>query len=101
LDAGTPDRNLGKVPELDSYLTGVRRTSWGVPDAEFTELESLCSEAQALLQKAQNDAEQTHVITVECQEAFKALEAKMRFFRDRYFKIPPLRGGAWAAGLQT
>ncbi|MDR2632151.1 MAG: hypothetical protein LBC51_00820, partial [Treponema sp.] len=60
------------------YLTAARRTAWGVPEAEFTELESLCSTAQDLLQKAQNDAERTRVITVECQEAFKALEAKMR-----------------------
>ncbi|MDR2537386.1 MAG: hypothetical protein LBC46_03670, partial [Treponema sp.] len=52
---------------------------------------------QALLQKAQNNAERTHVITVECQEAFRVLEAKMRFFRDRYFKIPPLSEGDWAA----
>ncbi|MDR1325553.1 MAG: hypothetical protein LBK00_05905 [Treponema sp.] len=79
------------------YLTEVRRTAWGVPEAEFTELGTLCSTAQALLQKAQNDAERTHVITVECQEAFKALTAKMRFFRDRYFKVPPLSEGDWAA----
>ncbi|MDR2632274.1 MAG: hypothetical protein LBC51_01445, partial [Treponema sp.] len=79
------------------YLTQARRTAWGVPEAEFTELESLSSTAQDLLQKAQNDAERTRVITVECQEAFKALEAKMRFFRDRYFKIPPLTEGDWAA----
>jgi hypothetical protein len=79
------------------YLTEVRRTAWGIPEAEFTALGTLCSAAQALLQKAQNDAERTHVITVECQEAFKALTAKMRFFRDRYFKIPPLSEGDWAA----
>jgi hypothetical protein len=79
------------------YLTAARRTAWGVPEAEFTELSGLYSAAQALLQKARNDAERAHVITVECQEAFKALEAKMRFFRDRYFKLPPLSEGDWAA----
>ncbi|MDR2634185.1 MAG: hypothetical protein LBC51_11290 [Treponema sp.] len=79
------------------YLTEARRTAWGVPDAEFTELGSLSSTAQTLLEKAQNDAKRTHVITVECQEAFKALETKMRFFRDRYFKLPPLSEGDWAA----
>jgi hypothetical protein len=61
------------------YLTEVRRTAWGIPEAEFTDLKVLCSAAQAFLLKAQNDAERTHVITVECQEAFKALAAKMRF----------------------
>jgi hypothetical protein len=79
------------------YLTEVRRAAWGIPEAEFTELKVLCSAAQAFLQKAQNDAERTHVITVECQEAFKALAAKMRFFRDWYFKILPLTEGDWAA----
>jgi hypothetical protein len=79
------------------YLTEVRRTAWGSPETEFTELGSLCSAAQALLQKVQDDAERTHVITVDCQEAFKSLIAKMRFFRDRYFKLPPLTAGDWAA----
>jgi hypothetical protein len=79
------------------YLTEVRRTAWGIPEAEFTALGTLRSAAEALLQKAKNDAERTHVITVECQEAFKALSAKMRFFRDRFFKMPPLTAGDWAA----
>jgi hypothetical protein len=79
------------------YLTEVRRTAWGIPEAEFTELGTLYSTVQTLLQKARDDAERTHVITVECREAFKALAAKMRFFRDRYFKIPPLSEGDWAA----
>jgi hypothetical protein len=80
-----------------SYLTTERRTAWGVPVAEFTELGTLYGAAQALLRKAMDEAERTHVITVECQGAFKALTAKMRFFRDRYFKIPPLTEGDWAA----
>jgi hypothetical protein len=68
-----------------AYMTPTVWTAWGVPQAE------------ALLQKAEDEAERTHVITVECQGAFKALGAKMRFFRDRYFKIPSLSDGDWAA----
>jgi hypothetical protein len=79
------------------YMTLERRTAWGVPAAEFTELGLFYATAQELLQKADNDAERTHVITVQVQEAFKALRAKMRFFRDRYFKIPPLTAADWAA----
>jgi hypothetical protein len=79
------------------YMTPERRTAWGVPEAEFTELTTLFAAAQALLQKAMDEAERTHVITVECQGAFKVLSAKMRFFRDRYFKLPPLSDGDWAA----
>jgi hypothetical protein len=79
------------------YLTTERRTAWGVPAAEFTELGLLFATAQELLQKASDDAERTHVVTVQVQEAFKALGAKMRFFRDRYFKLPPLSPADWAA----
>jgi hypothetical protein len=78
-------------------MTAERRDLWGVPDAEFTQLETLFKAAEALLQKAQDEAERTHVITVELQAAFKALTEKMRFFRDRYFKLPPLTEGDWAA----
>jgi hypothetical protein len=79
------------------HLTPARRTAWGIPADEWAALLALFDAAQTLLQQAQNEAERTHVITVECQEAFKALAAKMRFFRDRYFKIPPLTEGDWAA----
>jgi hypothetical protein len=80
-----------------TYLTPELRALFGVPDAEFTTLGNLYNAADALLKKAQNEAERTHVITVELQAAFKTLTAKMRFFRDRYFKIPPLAEGDWAA----
>jgi hypothetical protein len=79
------------------YMTTARRTAWGVPEAEFTGLENLFAAAEALLQRVMDADERTHVVTVECQGAFAALKEKMRFFRDRYFKIPPLTGGDWAA----
>ena len=80
-----------------AYLIETLRLAWGIPATEFTELVNLYNAAEALLVKVQDEAERTHVITVECQAAFKALIAKMRFFRDRYFKIPPLTEGDWAA----
>ncbi|MFP3091275.1 hypothetical protein LQZ21_13215 [Treponema sp. TIM-1] len=79
-----------------SYLTAELRTAWGIPPDQFTELGTLYGNAEALLQKATDEAGRTHVITVECQGAFAALSAKMRFFRDRYFKLPPLTEGDWA-----
>jgi hypothetical protein len=79
------------------YLTSARRTAWGVPQDQYNELADLFDTAQELLYKAMDEAERTHVITVECQAAFKALTAKMRFIRDRWFKIPPLSEGDWAA----
>jgi hypothetical protein len=80
-----------------AYLTPPIQTAWSIPPAEFTALGTLFNAAQTLLQKAEDEAERTHVITVECQEAFKSLTAKMRFFRDRFFKMPPLTAGDWAA----
>jgi hypothetical protein len=60
-------------------------------------MEGLYGAAETLLRKATDETERTHVITVECQAAFAALIAKMRFFRERYFKMPPLTEGDWAA----
>jgi hypothetical protein len=79
------------------YLTLERQTAWGILAADYAALGTLFGAAQALLQKAEDDAERTHVVTVELQEAFGALEAKMRYFRNRYFTIPPLTVGDWAA----
>jgi hypothetical protein len=79
------------------YVTEERRTGWGIPKAEYQELGALFGAAQTLMNRVQDKAERTHVLVVECQEAFKALSAKMRFFRDRYFKLPPLTEGDWAA----
>jgi hypothetical protein len=78
-------------------MTAERRSLWGVPDAEYNALGLLFTEANTRLIQAMDEAERTHVITVECQTAFKALKTKMRFFRDRYFKMPPLTEADWAA----
>jgi hypothetical protein len=80
-----------------TYLTEERRTAWGIPLTEYTALSTLYLTARSLLTKAMDEDIRTHVITVQCQEAFKNLTAKMRFFKDRYFKIPPLTLGDLAA----
>jgi hypothetical protein len=80
-----------------SYMDSAKRTAWGIPAAEFTALGDLYGDAQEALQKAMDEAERTHVITVVCKKAFEALIKKMRFFRDRYFKLPPLTDEDWAA----
>ncbi|MDR0403785.1 MAG: hypothetical protein LBH35_09380 [Treponema sp.] len=79
------------------YMTSERRTAWGVPPDEYTSLKNLCASARTLLQKASDPDERTRVITFRVREAFQTLESKMRFFRGRYFRIPPLTGGDWAA----
>ncbi|MDR0635447.1 MAG: hypothetical protein LBF87_00015 [Treponema sp.] len=65
------------------------RTAWGIPQAQFTELEQIYTAADELLQKAQSN-ERSPVITEQCKEAFDALIAKMRFFKAHYFLVPPL-----------
>jgi hypothetical protein len=72
------------------------RTRWGVPAETFQELGELFAAAQALLQKSMDEAQRTHVVTVEMQAAFKALTSAMRDMRDRYFKLPPLTEAEWA-----
>ncbi|MDR1985888.1 MAG: hypothetical protein LBP88_02815 [Treponema sp.] len=66
-------------------------TNWGIPPAQFTELSSLFTAAEALLEKAQSN-ERTPVITEQCREAFAGLTEKMRFFKGHYFLTPPLTG---------
>jgi hypothetical protein len=83
------------------YMTLARRTAWGVPQEEYNELTELYDAARELLYKVMDKAERTHVITVECQAAFKALTVKMRFVKDRRLKIPPLSlGDLTAMGLK-
>ncbi|MDR2663376.1 MAG: hypothetical protein LBC31_10320 [Treponema sp.] len=78
-------------------MTPERRTAWGIPGADFTELETLFAAAEELLRKTSDEAEGTHVITVQVRKAFGAMKVKMRFFRNRFFKIPPLDEADWAA----
>jgi hypothetical protein len=73
-----------------AYITAPLQGLWGIPTEKWTALQSLFTAAESWLEKAQDIAERTHVVSVACHEAFAALEAKMRFFKDRYFKIPPL-----------
>jgi hypothetical protein len=65
------------------------RTKWGIPAADFTALGNLYGDAQALLQQAQS-SDRTPVITEQCKEAFDAMSAKMRFFKNHFFLLPPL-----------
>ena len=80
-----------------SYMTTDRRTAWGIPASQFTELGTLFGEAQTLLQQAMDEAVRTHVITVQVQAAFTVLPAKMRFFKNHYFLMPPLTLADWAS----
>jgi hypothetical protein len=61
---------------------------WNVPTAEKAALAGLADAAEEALAAAV--ASRSPVTTAACQAAFDALEAKMRFIKDRYFKVPPL-----------
>jgi hypothetical protein len=60
-----------------SYTTEERRKAWGIPEADFSELVDRFATAKTSLQKAEDEAERTHVVTVECQVAVKDLTAKI------------------------
>jgi hypothetical protein len=95
-----PGRRADQLAMADNwiiYLTSARRTVWGVPQDQFTALSNLYDAAKELLRQAMDEDERTHVITVRCQKAFKDLVEKLRFFKDRYFKVPPLDEGDIAA----
>jgi hypothetical protein len=62
---------------------------WGIPPAEITELGTLTGSADSVLTFAMS-GERTHAVTVACQIAFEALILKMRFFKNRFFLVPPL-----------
>jgi hypothetical protein len=66
------------------------RAAWSIPAPRFQELEDLFEAAQAILQKARNEDERTHVVTVQVQEAFRAMTDAQRFFKKHYFLAPPL-----------
>ncbi|MDR2185944.1 MAG: hypothetical protein LBO80_09840 [Treponema sp.] len=82
---------LALVLNWTVILTAQLRTAWGIPQAQYNELLELFDTAQGLLQKAQS-SERTPVINIQCREAFEALIAKARFFKNHYFLLPPLTG---------
>ena len=73
-----------------AVMTEEVRTAWGIPAARFTELNALFAAAQAALQTATTETTRTPVATAACKTAFKVMEAKMRFFKNHYFLVPPL-----------
>jgi len=64
--------------------------AWGVPEADMDDLALLIANAEDTLIRVKNTAARTHVTVVECNEAFKALVAKMRYIKKRFFYVPPL-----------
>jgi hypothetical protein len=87
-----PGRRADQLVMTHNWLTIMTpevRTAWGIPPEQYTKLETLYENADALLAKAQS-SERTPVITEQCREAFEALTAQMRFFKSHYFLLPPL-----------
>jgi hypothetical protein len=80
-----------------SVMDSSTRTRWGIPADQFAELETLFGAAETMLQKTANQDERTRVVIAQCRAAFAGLDVKMRYFHDRFFKLPPLSRGDWAA----
>jgi hypothetical protein len=78
-------------------MTEARRAAWGIPTEQIVEYRRLYTLAEEALRRVSNLAERTHVLVIICTEMFAALKQKMRFFRNVYFKMPPLDLTDWAA----
>jgi hypothetical protein len=63
---------------------------WGIPPAQVTEFVILFDAAQDILLKASSESERTKVVTAQCNAAFKALTARMRYLKNHFFLVPPL-----------
>jgi hypothetical protein len=91
------DGILAMCRNWTGYITEARRTAWGIPQEQLTELVNRFNTAEALLRKDLDADERTRVVAARCRAAFKSLTAYMRSFRSQYCRIPPLSGGDWAA----
>ena len=95
------DARIAMAANWVAYLTAARQTAWGIPQEQFTAPAGLQDAAAAVLRKTRDDAQRTPVVTAQCRAAFKALEARMRFFKSHYFLMPPLTLDDYhALGLQ-
>jgi hypothetical protein len=98
-----PKTRAGQIAMAENWrevLSGMP-ASWGIPQAEVTTFLTLTSAARAALTLA-TSSEKTVVVTERCKAAFKALIAKMRFFKKHYFLVPPLTEADMAAlGLRV
>jgi hypothetical protein len=72
-----------------TILTTSKVSAWSIPTAEVTALRNLTTAAEAALALSQSSA-RTVVVTAQTKIAFAALIEKMRFFKSRYFVLPPL-----------
>ena len=61
--------------------------SWSVPAAALTNFGNLVSAAQLALAKVQDKASRTHVDSVACNAAFKALVDGMRLLKNNFSTV--------------
>jgi hypothetical protein len=80
----------GHGPQVGGH--GPQVGEYGVSSitAELRTLRGISAEERAAPEYwPQDAAERTHVVTVECDMAFKLLEDKMRDIKRRYLFVPP------------
>jgi hypothetical protein len=78
-------------------LSGALRALLGIPADVWTEFLDLYAAARDWYEQTKDVAKHTPVVSAACQEAFDALEAHMRYMRDRFFRMPPLTLEQWIA----
>jgi hypothetical protein len=86
---GKREEQIALSKNWQTILVTAKTTAWNIPATEVTALKTLTSTAETALELSQSSA-RTVVITAQTKAAFTALTEKMRFFKSRYFLIPPL-----------
>jgi hypothetical protein len=87
-----PHRREAQIALSENWqtvLTTAKISAWSIPTTEVTALKTLTTAAETALALSQSSA-RTVVVTAQTRAAFAALTGKMRFFKNRYFVLPPL-----------
>ncbi|GHU81567.1 hypothetical protein FACS189468_4480 [Spirochaetia bacterium] len=66
-----------------------KASDWGIPAAMVSGFIGLITAAEEALAKVQDKSSRTHVDSVVCNMAFKALTEQMKFLKNNYFNCPP------------
>jgi hypothetical protein len=103
-DDWLPTTRVGQLAMAKAWIAVLaeKAADWNITTAEKTALSAAATAAEAALEKCLDTASRTHVDSVACNTAFKAMIALMRDMKNRHFFMPPLTPEDFAAlGLKV
>jgi hypothetical protein len=95
-----PRSRDGQIHLVETWLSvfQVKAAEWNIPPARVTDLTAALAAAKEILAVVKS-GERTAVSVVQCNEAFRELEAEARFIKKHFLLIPPLTLADYAALL--